>query len=143
LRVDAIRSVLESAGVAVVDLDEKLGDTKNADLRTYDDRSRLVEVKSASGSAPERAYQDLVRHLREWPTLLGSVPVEGGALVLNPRQAVQGHDDSPRAELARAGAEQQALNGTTDEARGGQGSCPRSASTSRARMRRSVGTSTH
>ena len=82
--VGAVQAVLESAGITVVDLDEKLGDTKNADLLcTYDGRFRLVEVKSASGSAPERAYQDLVRHLREWPSLPGSVPVEGGALVLN------------------------------------------------------------
>lgn len=82
--VDAVRVVLESAGITVVDLDAELGGTKNADLLcTYDGRSRLVEVKGASGSAPERAYQDLVRHLREWPSLAGSVRVEGGALVLN------------------------------------------------------------
>lgn len=61
--VDGVRSVLESADVAVVDLDDKLGGTKNADLLcTYGGRSRLAEVKSASGSAPERAYQDLLRH---------------------------------------------------------------------------------
>lgn len=82
--VDAVRSVLESAGVTVVELDEKLGGTKNADLLcTYGVRSRLVEVKAASGGAPERAYQDLVRHLREWPSLPDPVPVEGGALILN------------------------------------------------------------
>lgn len=82
--VDAVRSVLESAGVTVVDLDEKLGGTKNADLLcTYGVRSRLVEVKAASGAAPERAYQDLVRHLREWLSLSDRVPVEGGALILN------------------------------------------------------------
>ena len=82
--VDAVRSVLESAGITVVDLDDKLGGTKNADLLcTYGGRSRLVEVKAASGSAPERAYQDLVRHLREWPSLPDSLPVDGGALVLN------------------------------------------------------------
>jgi hypothetical protein len=74
--VDAVRTALESAGVTVVDLDEKLGGTKNADLLcTYDGHSRLVEVKSASGSAPERAYQDLVRHLREWEKLPDSTPV--------------------------------------------------------------------
>lgn len=82
--VHAVRAVLESAGVVVVDLDEKLGGTKNADLLcSYDGRSRLVEVKAASGSAPERAYQDLIRHLREWPSLPDTTPVEGGALVLN------------------------------------------------------------
>ncbi|MDY7090562.1 MAG: hypothetical protein SYR96_36410, partial [Actinomycetota bacterium] len=82
--VDAVRAVLESAGITVADLDAELGGTKNADLLcTYDSRSRLVEVKGVSGSAPERAYQDLIRHLREWPSLAGSAPVEGGALVLN------------------------------------------------------------
>jgi hypothetical protein len=82
--VDAVRSVLQAAGVTVINLDKYLGGTKNADLLcTYGGHSRLVEVKGASGSAPERAYQDLRRHLREWPSLSRSVPVEGGALVLN------------------------------------------------------------
>ncbi len=81
---DTVRSVLEWAGVAVADLDDQLGGTKNADLLcSYDGHSRLVEVKSASGNAPERAYEDLVRHLREWEKLPGSTPVDGGALVLN------------------------------------------------------------
>jgi hypothetical protein len=56
----------------------------------------LVEVKSASGSAPERAYQDLVRHLREWPSLPGSVPVEGGALILNHQHRSAPHERSRR-----------------------------------------------
>lgn len=82
--VNAVRSVFESAGIEVVDLDEELGDTKNADLLcTYGDRSRLVEVKSVNGSAPERAYQDLIRHLREWPNLPGATPIDGGALVIS------------------------------------------------------------
>lgn len=73
--VDAVGSVLESAGVTVVDLDDRLSGTKNADLLcSYGGRSRLVEVKSASGNAPERAYEDLVRHLREWERLPGSNP---------------------------------------------------------------------
>jgi len=81
--VDAVRTVLESAGVMVVDLDDYLGGTKNADLLcNLGGRARLVEVKSASGNAPERAYEDLVRHLREWHSSPGT-PVEGGALVLN------------------------------------------------------------
>ncbi|OKI49096.1 hypothetical protein [Micromonospora sp. CB01531] len=81
--VVAVRTVLESAGVDVVDLDEELGGTKNADLLcTYAGRTRLVEVKGVSGSAPERAYQDLVRHLREWEKLPGVTPVVGGALIL-------------------------------------------------------------
>ena len=82
--VDAVRSVFEFAGISVVDLDEMLGGTKNADLLcTYGGCARLVEVKSASGRAPERAYQDLLRHLREWPRLPGSTHVDGGALVMN------------------------------------------------------------
>lgn len=82
--VDAVRSVLESADMKVVDLDDELGGTKNADLLcSYGGRSRLVEVKSASGSAPERAYEDLLRHLREWERLPGSTSVDGGALVMN------------------------------------------------------------
>ncbi len=82
--VDAVRSVFESAGIGVVDLDEQFGDTKNADLLcSYGGRSRLVEVKSASGSAPERAYQDLLRHLREWPSVSKGTHVDGGALVMS------------------------------------------------------------
>ena len=82
--VDVVRSVLASASIKVVDLDEQLGGTKNADLLcTYREHSRLVEVKSASGGPSERLYQDLLRHLREWPTLPGSRPVDGGALVIN------------------------------------------------------------
>jgi serine/threonine protein phosphatase PrpC len=42
--VDAVGSVLESAGVTVVDLDDRLGGTKNADLLcSYGGRSPLVE----------------------------------------------------------------------------------------------------
>ncbi len=82
--VDAVRAVLEAAGVTVVDLDEKFGDTKNADLLcTYGAHSRLVEVKGVSGNASERLYQDLLRHLREWTSLPGSTEVDGGALILN------------------------------------------------------------
>src|SRR5262249_4397883 len=52
---DAGRSVFKWAGVTVADLDGQLGGTKNADLLCgYGSRSRLVEVKSASGNAPER-----------------------------------------------------------------------------------------
>ncbi|MFG3679927.1 hypothetical protein ACGF5H_07455 [Micromonospora chalcea] len=81
---DAVRTVLESAGVDVIDLDKELGGTTNADLLcTYAGRTRLVEVKGISGNAPERAYQDLVRHLREWEKLPGVTPVEGGALILS------------------------------------------------------------
>ena len=94
--VSAVRSVLESAGVTVVDLDDRLGGTKNADLLCTFGRSRLVEVKSASGNAPERAYEDLVRHLREWKKLPGSTPVDGGALVLNHQHRVVPHERNPK-----------------------------------------------
>jgi hypothetical protein len=54
---DTVRLVLEWAGVTVADLDDQLGGTKNADLLcSYGGRSRIVEVKSATGNAPERAY---------------------------------------------------------------------------------------
>ena len=95
--VDAVRAAFESAGIAVVDLDQELGGTKNADLLcTYEARPRLVEVKSASGSAPERAYQDLLRHLREWPRLPGATPIEGGALVINHDLRTVPRERSPR-----------------------------------------------
>jgi len=95
--VDAVRSVLEWAGVTVVDLDDHLGGTTNADLLCrLDGRSRLVEVKSASGNAPERAYEDLIRHLREWPDLPGSTPVDGGVLVINHQLRSIPHQRSPR-----------------------------------------------
>lgn len=82
--VDAVQAVFESAGVTVVDLDQHLGGTKNADLLcTYGAHSRLVEVKGVSGSPSESLYQDLLRHLREWPSLPGSIAIDGGALVLN------------------------------------------------------------
>lgn len=82
--VESVKAVLQSAGIAVVDVDEMLGDTKNADLLcTFASTSVLVEVKSASGNAPERAYEDLVRHLREWAHLPDAPQIVGGALVVN------------------------------------------------------------
>lgn len=82
--VEAVRNVFEFAGIIVTDVDELLGDTKNADLLcTYDGRSRLVEVKSATGSPSERIYEDLLRHMREWPFLTEATPIDGGALVVS------------------------------------------------------------
>lgn len=82
--VDAVRLALEAADIGVIDLDEKFEDTKNADLLcSYGGQSRLVEVKSASGSAPERAYHDLLRHLLEWSSLPDATPIDGGALVIS------------------------------------------------------------
>nr|WP_296778502.1 hypothetical protein [Rhodococcus sp. (in: high G+C Gram-positive bacteria)] len=82
--VAAVTSVFEYAGVDVINLDEELGGTKNADLLcAHGGTSLLVEVKAATGSAPERAYQDLVRHMREWTTLPGATPIRGGVLVIS------------------------------------------------------------
>jgi len=82
--VDAVASVLRLAGIDVVDLDKSLGDTINADLRcSFERASRLVEVKSAGGAPTERLYNDLVRHVTEWPTVPGAEAVDGGALILN------------------------------------------------------------
>jgi hypothetical protein len=95
--VAAVQSVFETAGITVVDLDQRLGDIKNADLLcSFGGHSRLVEVKSASGSAPERAYQDLARHLREWPNLPGSTPIDGGALVISHELRAAPLERSPR-----------------------------------------------
>lgn len=95
--VDAVRAVLESADVKVVDLDDELGGTKNGDLLcSYGGHSRLVEVKSASGHAPERAYEDLVRHLREWERLPASTPVDGGVLVISHQLRSVPHERSPK-----------------------------------------------
>lgn len=94
---DAVRSVFESAGIAVINLDKKLGGTTNADLLcTFNGRSRLVEVKSASGRASEDAYQALLRHLGQWPSLPGTVPVEGGALVISHEIRTLPLERSPR-----------------------------------------------
>jgi hypothetical protein len=82
--VDAVASVLRLAGIDVVDLDKSLGDMINADLRcSFERASRLVEVKSAGGAPTERLYNDLVRHVTEWPTVPGAEAVDGGALILN------------------------------------------------------------
>lgn len=95
--VNAVSAVLAMAGVSVTNVDTMLRGTKNADLLcTYDGRSLLVEVKSATGSASEVAYQDLIRHLREWPHLPGAIPVEGGALVINHQTRTVPEERSPR-----------------------------------------------
>lgn len=108
--VDAVRAVLESAGVTVVDLDQHLGGTKNADLLcTYGSHSRLVEVKGVSGNPSESLYQDLIRHLREWSSLPESRVIDGGALILNyeHRKAPQDRSRQPytRQEFLAARAE--------------------------------------
>jgi hypothetical protein len=82
--VETVALVLDRAGIRAVDLDAMLGGTRNADLLcTYEGRARLIEVKSSAGSPSERLYGDLLRHLREWPSLPEATTVDGGALILN------------------------------------------------------------
>jgi hypothetical protein len=72
-------------GLHIVDLDKELGGTKSADLLVSADGPpwRLVEVKSASGAAPEHLVGSLERHLATWPQLRPEQPVAGGVLVVN------------------------------------------------------------
>jgi hypothetical protein len=82
--VAAVHRVLADSGMAVQDVDELLGTTANADLLTsWGDRSILIEVKSATGNAPERLCEAPARHLATWPRLRPELPVAGVALVIN------------------------------------------------------------
>ncbi|MFE7790647.1 hypothetical protein [Streptomyces sp. NPDC057460] len=46
----------------------ELGATKSADLpAVLDHETCLIEVKSASGAAPEKLVSHLQRHLETWP----------------------------------------------------------------------------
>jgi hypothetical protein len=82
--VDAVATVLRAAGLAVVDLDDLLGDTVSADLLvSLGPRQRLIEVKSASGNASESLVGQLETHLRTWPQLRPDQPVDGGVLIVN------------------------------------------------------------
>ncbi len=81
--VGGVARVLRAAGVEVIDLDEDLGGTKSADLLcSFGGQRRLVEVKSVGGTAGERLYSDLLRHLESWPAM-GRTAINGGALVIN------------------------------------------------------------
>ena len=83
--VRAVAEVLAAAGLRTVDLDEELGGTKSADLLVSGGGppQRLVEVKAASGAAPENLVGYLQRHLDTWPQLRPGEPVTGGVLVVN------------------------------------------------------------
>lgn len=82
--VVAVRRVLSDAGVDVVDVDELLGDTTNADLlASFRGRRLLVEVKASSGNPSEALADAPTRHLRTWAELRPDLPVDGVALVLN------------------------------------------------------------
>ena len=79
----AVSAALRSVGVSVIDLDELLGDTANADLLcTWRDVRCLIEVKSSNGPAKESLYDGLVSHVREWPHL-GHGRIDRAALVIN------------------------------------------------------------
>jgi hypothetical protein len=89
----AVASVLTSAGFATVPLDELLGDTKSADLLAIrENERRLVEVKSASGSAAESLVGDLERHVKAWPHVRPDLPVGGGVLVVNHQHRLDPHE---------------------------------------------------
>ncbi|MGW1617685.1 hypothetical protein [Streptomyces sp. NPDC002172] len=80
----AVAVVLRAAGFTVTDLDAELGATKSADLlAVLDQETCLIEVKSASGAAPEKLVSHLQRHLETWPQLRPSQPVTGSALIVN------------------------------------------------------------
>ena len=81
---NAVAAVLEAAGMNVVKVDELLGDTSSADLLvSLASKRRLIEVKSASGSAAETLVRQLETHLRTWPQLRPHDPVEEGVLIVN------------------------------------------------------------
>ena len=82
--VHAVAAVLGATGLTVVNVDELLDDTSSADLLVSGGgRRRLVEVKSASGSASEAFVSRLETHLRTWPQLRPAEPVDGGVLIVN------------------------------------------------------------
>jgi hypothetical protein len=81
---DTVATVLRAAGFGVVDLDDLLGETASADLlASFGNQRRLVEVKSAGGSASESLVAALLRHLQTWPQLRPDEPVSGGVLIVN------------------------------------------------------------
>jgi hypothetical protein len=83
--VHAVAQVLADAGLRTVDLDKELEGTRSADLLVGADGPPwcLVEVKSATGAAPEHLVGSLERHLATWPQLRPEQPVTGGVLVVN------------------------------------------------------------
>lgn len=101
--VRAVASVLTDGGVHVVDLDNQLGGTRSADLLITGrgSRRRLVEVKSASGSAKEDLTRDLERHLATWPHLRAEQPVDGGVLIVNHQHRLHPVERSPEVYARR------------------------------------------
>jgi hypothetical protein len=93
---DAVRKLLEDAGLAVDDVDVLLGQTGNTDLlvRTTG-RSRLVEVKSASGVAKESLVGDALRHLSTWPQFRPDIAVDGITLLVSSQTKLHPLDRNP------------------------------------------------
>lgn len=92
----AVAAVLRAAGLEVLELDESLGDTASADLLASDgSERRLVEVKSAGGSASESLVAALLRHLQTWPQLRPHEPVGGGVLIVNNQHRLEAADRTP------------------------------------------------
>ncbi|MUL48452.1 hypothetical protein FZI85_27285 [Mycobacterium sp. CBMA293] len=93
---DAVRKVLEEAGLSVQDVDTLLGQTGNADLLVeVDGRWRLVEVKSASGRASEDLVADALRHLSTWPQFRPDITVEGITLIVSSQIRLHPLDRNP------------------------------------------------
>jgi hypothetical protein len=93
--VDAVRSVLADAGFATLNLDDLFGRGASADLLvSYEQQRRLVEIRSASGSASEDFVGDLKRHLETWPQLRPSEPVGGGVLIVNHQHKLEPYERS-------------------------------------------------
>lgn len=97
----AVSQALGAAGFGVTDLDDELGDTISADLLAeYDGKRWLVEVKSSSGSAPEKHVGDLLRHIDTWPQIDSERPIDGGALISNHNHKID-PSRRPRAVYSR------------------------------------------
>jgi len=93
---DAVRKVLQDAGLAVDDVDTLLGQTGNTDLLvTGDGRCRLVEVKWASGGASEGLVADALRHLSTWPQFRPDIAVEGITLIVSYQARLHPLDRNP------------------------------------------------
>lgn len=91
----AVSRVLSEAGCEVTPLDRLLGGTVNADLLVeYRGRRRLVEVKSASGNAPERLVETTRKHVDTWPVLRPDLEVEGIVLIVNHQTSTHPTDRS-------------------------------------------------
>jgi hypothetical protein len=80
-----------------VNLDERLGETRSADLLAiFQQQRRLIEIKSTGGKASEALVGDLERHLATWPELRPQEPVGGGALIVNHQHKLEPHQRSPQ-----------------------------------------------